>query len=62
MTDEGYAVLEAAARGHVEAVRRHLFDVLTRCQVQQLGDISAILRDTLRAQTATQCEEEDAAV
>jgi DNA-binding MarR family transcriptional regulator len=46
LTDEGFAVLEAAAPGHVEAVRRHLFDPLTRDQVLQL-------RDTLRAMLAT---------
>jgi DNA-binding MarR family transcriptional regulator len=41
LTDEGFAALEAAAPGHVEAVRRHLFDVLTPEQVDQLGQISA---------------------
>ncbi len=49
LTDTGMAVLEEAARGHVEAVRRNLFDVLSPCQVQQLGEISAVLRDALRA-------------
>lgn len=53
MTDAGYAVLAAAARGHVEAVRRNLFDVLNPAQVQQLGDISVALRDALRAGLTT---------
>jgi DNA-binding MarR family transcriptional regulator len=39
LTDEGFAVLEAAAPGHVEEVRRLLFDPLTPAQVQQLRDI-----------------------
>lgn len=49
LTDEGLAVLGRAARGHVEAVRRNLFDVLSPAQMHQLGDISAVLRDTLRS-------------
>jgi DNA-binding MarR family transcriptional regulator len=59
ITDSGFAVLEAAARGHVEAVRRNLFDVLSPCQVQQLGEISAVLRDALRAGTAAPDESPD---
>ena len=40
LTDEGAAVLAAAAPGHVDAVRRHLFDRLTPAQVRQLRRIS----------------------
>ena len=47
MTDEGFAAIEAAAPGHVEGVRRHVFDVLTPTQVEQLGEISAAIRDGL---------------
>jgi DNA-binding MarR family transcriptional regulator len=47
MTDEGFAALEAAAPGHVEGVRRHVFDVLSAEQVRQLGEISAAIRDGL---------------
>lgn len=43
MTDEGFAAIEAAAPGHVEAVRRHVFDVLTPDQVRQLHEISAAI-------------------
>ena len=39
MTEEGFAALQAAAPGHVAAVRRHLFDQLTPAQVRQLGEI-----------------------
>jgi DNA-binding MarR family transcriptional regulator len=56
ITDQGFAVLAAAARGHVEAVRRNLFDVLSPYQVQQLGEISAVLRDALRAGTVVPCD------
>ncbi|HWI03369.1 MAG TPA: MarR family transcriptional regulator [Acidimicrobiales bacterium] len=47
MTDSGFAAIEGAAPGHVEAVRRHVFDVLTPEQVGQLGQISAAIRDGL---------------
>ncbi|MPY56257.1 MarR family winged helix-turn-helix transcriptional regulator [Streptomyces spongiae] len=39
LTDEGRAVLERAAPGHVEAVRRAVFDALTPEQVRQLAEI-----------------------
>jgi DNA-binding MarR family transcriptional regulator len=39
LTDEGYAVLVAAAPGHVEQVRRTLFDALTPEQAGQLRAI-----------------------
>jgi DNA-binding MarR family transcriptional regulator len=40
LTEEGFAVLAAAAPGHVCAVRRHLFDRLTPEQVGQLREIT----------------------
>ena len=40
LTGEGYAVLVAAAPGHVEQVRRTLFDPLTPEQVRQLRAIT----------------------
>src|SRR5438067_5836337 len=40
LTDEGYAVLVASAPGHVEQVRKSLFDGLTAEQVTQLKTIS----------------------
>lgn len=39
LTDKGFAALEAAAPGHVEGVRHHLFDQLSPEQVRQLGEI-----------------------
>lgn len=47
MTDAGFAAIEAAAPGHVEGVRRHVFDVLTPEQLRQLHEISAAIRDGL---------------
>jgi DNA-binding MarR family transcriptional regulator len=49
MTEKGFAAIECAAPGHVEGVRRHVFDVLTPEQVRQLGGISAAIRDGLQA-------------
>jgi len=40
LTDAGFAVLEAAAPGHVEHVRRMLFDHISPSQVAQLTEIS----------------------
>jgi DNA-binding MarR family transcriptional regulator len=47
LTDEGFAVLQAAAPGHVKAVRQSLFDALTDDQVASLGEISAAIRAKL---------------
>ncbi|MET7949176.1 MarR family transcriptional regulator [Micromonospora sp. NPDC005324] len=48
LTDEGFATLAAAAPGHVEGVRRHLFDALSPAQVDQLRQISETLAEHLR--------------
>jgi DNA-binding MarR family transcriptional regulator len=40
LTEEGFAALDDAARGHVEQVRESLFDALTPLQVTQLRAIS----------------------
>ncbi|MFL6130303.1 MAG: MarR family winged helix-turn-helix transcriptional regulator [Mycobacteriales bacterium] len=47
LTDAGWDVLVATAPGHVEAVRRHLFDRLTPEQVRVLGEICAAVLDGL---------------
>jgi DNA-binding MarR family transcriptional regulator len=39
LTDEGFAVLDAAAPSHVESVRQHLFDQLTPQQQNALREI-----------------------
>jgi DNA-binding MarR family transcriptional regulator len=47
LTDEGFAVLEAAAPLHVENVRRHLFDPLSEAEVAELGRICRTVADHL---------------
>lgn len=43
LTDAGFARLDAAAPGHVEAVRRHLIDRLTDQEVEFLADLMSRL-------------------
>ncbi|MEV4812222.1 MarR family winged helix-turn-helix transcriptional regulator [Micromonospora avicenniae] len=43
LTEAGFETLAAAAPGHVEGVRRHLFDALSPAQVDQLRRISETL-------------------
>jgi DNA-binding MarR family transcriptional regulator len=45
ITDEGIAVLEQAAPGHVGAVREAVFDALTEQQVEALYDVCAALAE-----------------
>ncbi|WP_433392089.1 MarR family winged helix-turn-helix transcriptional regulator [Micromonospora sp. KLBMP9576] len=47
LTDEGFATLAAAAPGHVEGVRRHLFDALSPAQADQLRRISETIAEHL---------------
>ncbi len=47
LTEEGFAALKAAAPGHVEGVRTHLFDQLTDEQASQLRAISQTLYEHL---------------
>ncbi|MER5650138.1 MarR family transcriptional regulator [Streptosporangium sp. NPDC002524] len=43
LTDQGFAVLTAAAPGHVEAVRQAVFDRLTPDQLRQLKEVCTAL-------------------
>jgi DNA-binding MarR family transcriptional regulator len=52
LTDEGFQTLAAAAPGHVEGVRRHLFDPLSPAQVEQLRGISETLIGRLNSDKA----------
>lgn len=52
LTTQGMRALEQAAPGHAEAVRRHLFDVLTPEQVAALGEISAAIEAGLAGECA----------
>jgi len=53
LTDAGYAALVDAAPGHVESVRRNLFDHLTDEQVRQLAEITGVLRARLEEAVET---------
>ena len=52
LTDAGFAALEAAAPGHVTAVREKLFDALTPDQVTALGEISTAILNGLDCKEA----------
>ena len=52
LTDEGFRVLAAAAPGHVEGVRDHLFDRLTPEQVEQLRQIAEVVVAGMRGPNA----------
>jgi DNA-binding MarR family transcriptional regulator len=49
LTDAGFEVLAAAAPGHVDSVRRHVFEQLSAAQVQALGEVSQIIARHLAA-------------
>ncbi|WP_327375887.1 MarR family transcriptional regulator [Streptomyces sp. NBC_01216] len=48
LTEEGFAVLERTAPGHVAAVRQAMFDRLTPAQVRQLGEIMRVMAEGLQ--------------
>lgn len=50
LTDAGYEALAAAAPGHVAEVRRRVFDLLTREQVEGLADVAGALAAGLEEQ------------
>ncbi len=47
ITPVGFARLEAAAPGHVDAVRTHLVDVLSGAQLEALGEAMAVVGEAL---------------
>lgn len=51
LTEEGFEVLAAAAPGHVEEVRRLLFDRLTRDQLRVLRDVFTTVHEGLEHTT-----------
>jgi DNA-binding MarR family transcriptional regulator len=53
LTVRGYDVLTAAAPGHAAAVRRLVFGGLTPEQLQQFGEILAVIEDRLRTDEST---------
>jgi DNA-binding MarR family transcriptional regulator len=63
LTDEGFAVLEAAAPGHVGQVRRALIDALTPEQLVQLHEICLAMAAAVKSSCddpALSCDETDA--
>ncbi|WP_369260478.1 MarR family winged helix-turn-helix transcriptional regulator [Streptomyces sp. R35] len=58
LTDEGIAILERAAPGHVEQVRAALFDHLTPEQVGQLEEISASIARGIQGENPGACGED----
>jgi DNA-binding MarR family transcriptional regulator len=61
LTAEGFAAVEAAAPGHVTAVREALFDVLTPDQVKTLGEISDAIRNRLEPRCTAAMADAEAA-
>ncbi|MFI1955628.1 MarR family winged helix-turn-helix transcriptional regulator [Streptomyces xinghaiensis] len=52
LTEQGKAVLERAAPGHVAAVRAALFDRLSPQQVEQFGEICRLVAEGLQPDSA----------
>jgi DNA-binding MarR family transcriptional regulator len=61
LTDEGFSVIEAAAPGHVEGIRAHFFDHLSRAQVAQVREIGEAVSRHLRDDRAAACDQAEAA-
>jgi DNA-binding MarR family transcriptional regulator len=55
LTEAGFAALENAAPGHVEGVRRHVFDHLDAAGVSQLAAITSKLADELNKVVERDC-------
>ncbi|RIJ69714.1 MarR family transcriptional regulator [Nakamurella silvestris] len=53
LTDSGMEILVAAAPGHVETVRRLIFDPLTRAQVRQLREIGRRVAGAVNGEPTT---------
>lgn len=56
LTDRGRSLLEEVAPGHVEAVRRAVFDVLTPEQVRQFADIGEAISAALVRAESTEAD------
>lgn len=57
LTDVGYDLLVEAAPHHVESVRRHFVDVLTRAEIRALASAFVKIRRSLEAQVGSDCTE-----
>ncbi|HET7018113.1 MAG TPA: MarR family transcriptional regulator [Streptosporangiaceae bacterium] len=55
LTEKGFALLEEAAPGHVDQVRRSVIDALSPEQIVQLGEISAAIVAAATGQVRGPC-------
>lgn len=53
LTDDGFAVLAAAAPGHVQAVRHYVIDPLTTTQLRTITAVGQRIRERLRTAPGT---------
>jgi DNA-binding MarR family transcriptional regulator len=60
LTDEGFKVIEAAAPGHVESIRAHFFDHLTREQIDQVREIGEAVARHLQEDRNASCDRAEA--
>lgn len=61
LTDEGFRVIEAAAPGHVESIRSHFLDHLSRDQLRQIREIGEAVSGHLRDERDAACDGAEAA-
>jgi DNA-binding MarR family transcriptional regulator len=61
LTDEGFRVIDAAAPGHVESIRAHFLDHLSRDQIRQVREIGEALGRHLRDGREAACDGAEAA-
>jgi len=60
LTDEGFRAIEAAAPGHVESIRAHFLDHLSREQVGQIREIGEAVSRHLRDERDAACDQAEA--
>jgi DNA-binding MarR family transcriptional regulator len=61
LTDEGFRVIEAAAPGHVESIRTHFLDHLSRDQLRQIREIGEAVGGRLQGERDAACDRAEAA-
>ena len=61
LTDEGFRVIEAAAPGHVESIRTHFLDHLSREQLRQIREIGEAVSGHLQLESNAACDQAEAA-
>ena len=61
LTDEGFTVIEAAAPGHVESIRTHFLDHLSRDQIRKIREIGEAVSGHLQEERDAACDGAEAA-